>query len=549
MAEGDESELLRRADPTSGLPSGVALLAAEDLLRRAGGVESLEAGAARAAMWVCTHLFRLGRLDAALSRAIELLPRMSGADVVASRCETLRLAALAACELGRFTQAFDLARELGALASSGDDDDRRLIAAYTLGACLDRIGDPWQAARVLADMLDAVGARATPRTRLIALIGQCAFLGGGYHRLGDEADSELGRDLLRRCRIHAELALATLPSADEPLHRVAVFHNLAEVLLYQGELESSRRLLDESIAAARSAGVQAHLWRALVTRAAWLLRHGDASPALEAVERLLQEMDGGAPPNVAMRAHDIGHRAARELERFDVAYQHLRAFERLERQRTLAELRALSELFVTRVESQRIVDAAERARREADLQQRRASDLQRRVEQDPLTALGNRTYLWRRVAEVRSTDPPVPATMAMVDIDHFKDVNDRYGHAVGDTVLVAVADMLRIGTRADDVLARWGGEEFAIILPHTDLTAAREVCERLRRSIADRCDWPGLPVGQRVTVSIGLASGSPQEVSTWLQRADLALYRAKRDGRNQIAEADLDSAVDDPLTE
>ena len=127
--------------------------------------------------------------------------------------------------------------------------------------------------------------------------------------------------------------------------------------------------------------------------------------------------------------------------------------------------------------------------------------------------------------------------MLMLDIDHFKEVNDTYGHKVGDRVLQALSLTCREILREFDVLGRLGGEEFAVLLPMTDGAAAREIAERLRQAVG-RAQVPlerGLPLG--FAVSIGVAQMPAREVNidTLLHLADLALYQAKRNGRNQVS--------------
>jgi diguanylate cyclase (GGDEF)-like protein len=126
----------------------------------------------------------------------------------------------------------------------------------------------------------------------------------------------------------------------------------------------------------------------------------------------------------------------------------------------------------------------------------------------------------------------------MIDVDHFKSVNDRYGHAVGDRVLRRIADLLVTATRQNDVVARIGGEEFAVLLPHTDEETATDVAERVRAAVALHTSDP------QVTVSIGVASlggalfqhgeDPIERAATLMERADGALYRAKRAGRNRV---------------
>jgi diguanylate cyclase (GGDEF)-like protein len=123
----------------------------------------------------------------------------------------------------------------------------------------------------------------------------------------------------------------------------------------------------------------------------------------------------------------------------------------------------------------------------------------------------------------------------LVDLDHFKWVNDTYGHAVGDTLLTATARVLQQRVRLDDVVGRWGGEEFLVVCPSTGLEDAAALAETLRARIAAR-DFPG--IGSR-TASLGVAASAPGDTATSLvERADAALYEAKRLGRNQVVVAD-----------
>ena len=133
----------------------------------------------------------------------------------------------------------------------------------------------------------------------------------------------------------------------------------------------------------------------------------------------------------------------------------------------------------------------------------------------------------------------------MLDLDHFKAVNDRYGHAVGDTVLRSFAEILRDSLRSSDLAGRVGGEEFAVLLPHTDLAGALLLAERIRHAVASYCRVPQHPE-LRMTVSIGASELLPEDPSpeVALARADAALYRAKQEGRNRVVAACATSQPD-----
>lgn len=156
---------------------------------------------------------------------------------------------------------------------------------------------------------------------------------------------------------------------------------------------------------------------------------------------------------------------------------------------------------------------------------------------DALTGLFNR----RRLDEVldaevaRAARYGSPVSVMMIDVDHFKSINDRHGHAVGDDVLRSIGAMLREHSRKTDVAARFGGEELSVVLGHTPQEGAAIVAERVRRAIEETEHTVG---GEtfRVTASLGVAGvdGERIDAKTLLGRADAALYQAKRRGRNRV---------------
>ena len=123
----------------------------------------------------------------------------------------------------------------------------------------------------------------------------------------------------------------------------------------------------------------------------------------------------------------------------------------------------------------------------------------------------------------------------MLDVDHFKDVNDRYSHSTGDAVLREVGRLLSGASRVSDMPARVGGEEFALLFHDTTLEQAQLTCERLRQRFHDQHNWAGV-VGLQINFSAGLVqwSGEPESGQAMLQRADDALYQAKQSGRDRI---------------
>jgi two-component system cell cycle response regulator len=189
------------------------------------------------------------------------------------------------------------------------------------------------------------------------------------------------------------------------------------------------------------------------------------------------------------------------------------------------------------------------ARAKTQIKRKRYSDMLRQNLQlslemaitDQLTGLYNRRYMARhldtQVSQALALKKPL--SFLIMDIDYFKAINDTHGHSIGDEILRGFAGRLKANVRGIDLACRYGGEEFVVIMPETDVTFAYAVAERLRQSVADL----PFPVstnaaGLTVTVSIGVTSiERPDDTSdSVLKRADQALYRAKRDGRNRVVQ-------------
>ncbi|MGG2112356.1 diguanylate cyclase [Lysinibacillus pakistanensis] len=153
-------------------------------------------------------------------------------------------------------------------------------------------------------------------------------------------------------------------------------------------------------------------------------------------------------------------------------------------------------------------------------------------ETDKLTGLKNRRYFQEKLEEQLSNNEKSasPFSLFILDIDHFKKVNDTFGHQVGDEVLAQLAQLLKNQARSLDIVARYGGEEFVVILPETDQNEAKAIAEQLRQAV-EQAKWQT----GRITVSVGIATAiKTDNETTILQRADKALYASKENGRNHV---------------
>lgn len=172
------------------------------------------------------------------------------------------------------------------------------------------------------------------------------------------------------------------------------------------------------------------------------------------------------------------------------------------------------------------------------------------AENDDLTGLSNHRIITERLADEveRSRRERTPLSVILADIDHFKSINDTFGHVVGDRVLKEVASIFRQSVRTYDSVGRYGGEEFLIILPGSDFESARIRAEQLRRAVQAAHIMDGETL-VRVTSSFGVASGFPgkDQAEAVIRIADAALYEAKGDGRNRVVAAEINSPAETPV--
>lgn len=172
--------------------------------------------------------------------------------------------------------------------------------------------------------------------------------------------------------------------------------------------------------------------------------------------------------------------------------------------------------------------------------QKERDHVQEVANQDGLTGLQNRRWLDALVLRLRgrALEEFAPLSILMLDVDHFKSFNDRFGHPAGDAVLKTVAQCLRNSLRPQDRVARYGGEEFLVLLPNTPRHAALQVAERLRQRVEASTTYDGETRLPTVTISLGVAQWqSGVTIEQLVLKADNALYQAKQNGRNRYSEA------------
>jgi two-component system cell cycle response regulator len=232
-------------------------------------------------------------------------------------------------------------------------------------------------------------------------------------------------------------------------------------------------------------------------------------------------------------------RVLERMGRFEAALQTHRDYHNVYVRMASEGAQRMARLAAQEHEIEELRDAVGHAQSLASTLVRSNAELAREAErllrtnlEDSLTGLPNRR---RFEAELAGLAPGETGfACAMLDVDHFKQVNDRYSHVIGDAVLRKLGEIFTRQARQDDVLARFGGEEFALLIRAHDPVSVRQICERLRGAVED-ADWAGIQAGLAIRLSVGFAlgheAGQPELV---MKLADERLYAAKRAGRNQV---------------
>ncbi len=483
---------------------------------------------ARAGLLQAQFTFRRGDYAGVLALAEKLSPLLRAHSSDDLR-EFQRVVAFAGAESGRFDLALPAAYEVHALAEATGQPGPLSQALNTLGICFERMGDPWQAERLLREAL-AIAREGAPLRELFgALNNLCAVLIGTHYLQRGSEVTAASLAALERALPLAEEMVGLHGAMNDPYLRIISEGNLGEVLVHLGERDRSRALLDRTLAEARRLGFGPQAERLNCSIAEWALRHAAPEQARAQLLTMLSEAgDRPLTPMTQLRAQHALYQAHKALGDTAAALRHLEQHSDLLRERIVQQLQAQSEQFITRVE-------AEQSRREVERQRARAQSLEADTRRDPLTGLGNRRavdhHLPALLRDAAAAGRPV--TLSILDLDHFKRINDRHGHLVGDRVLVATAQLMRECVRQADLVARIGGEEFLLVLPDADESLAREVCERIRQRVAGH-NWASVAPGLVVTLSAGLASAPPYDETALATRADHALYRAKARGRNGV---------------
>jgi diguanylate cyclase (GGDEF)-like protein len=477
-----------------------------------------------------------GQLADSMRAVLESLTLLEGRGESEEEANARRLYGILLFEVGDTSGALEQLATCQVLLGDDAETAPRALLQISLGVVHGRLGNPSLAASHFTKALGILASSCNEELHIYTRINLCAC----YKEAG-----EYGAAI-----VEAERVLAGADRLNREKPRIYALLNLGDIARRQGNRQEAIALLRDALDRSVLAGLRRTEVEMRTEMARALIDDGRRHDALEELETALGIADDLGLTRSAHGIHQLLSDVYEEDGNTGAAIHHLREFHRLyevtwsakaTQRYTVLEVRTALEQSnreAAALKSYNDVLAATNEENERLLRQleTQAAALEQLSREDPLTGISNRRDLDERLhAEIaRAERFGHPLVLALLDVDHFKSVNDSYSHAAGDRVLRSIAQYLRSNTRAIDIVARYGGEEFALVFVETPLDAGSRLCEKLREGVA-AMDWSALAQGRTITVSIGVAAWNEFRSATELiAGADARLYQAKRAGRNRV---------------
>ena len=513
---------------------------------------------AQAYALLATHQFRLGENEASLGTLHRALALYTGLEDPSGISHALNGMVMTYHELGLQDEALECAaRSLEAAKQSGDP--LTLAWAYNrAGMGHGAVGQLKEGISSLEFALGLAREAGDEEAVFAALNNLAEDLNAMARKLLEAGEREQARERVSRA---LELGREGLELARKSgnWHRVAVILlAYGESLSLAGEHAEALNAFEEVEDISKARGYRPLVLAARTLKARLEVDRGDVRRAISEFRTLLGEVEAARDGLLLLDVHLSLYLSYKQLGEYREALEHHERYTEIEREQKSQQAQTRARILSAQLELDRAQLEARRATLEAEIERSRTRELEaqavalrrqtealtRRADEDTLTGLWNRRYveqeLPRLMREAAARGEPV--SVVFVDADHFKSINDRFGHLVGDQVLRALADVLRGHVRPTDVVARLGGEEFVVLLPGASAGAAVTLGQRLCDAVRET-DWEPLTPAHVASVSVGVAATLPmpssgreleRQVATLLGRADEALYAAKRGGRDQV---------------
>jgi diguanylate cyclase len=433
--------------------------------------------------------------------------------------------------LGLTREGCDFAMQALELARRIDHRPMQCKALHQISRYHIAVGELDDAQRLLRQSLAIAREQNDRRELFWALNNVSHVLGLLANQCAAQGDSPASEALIARMLPILDETTRLAKDAGNMLWQAFAVSNLADVYILRGDELRARALIDEYAALAREIDFHRLLAYAQMDEVRLLVARGQHGQVIQLLTTPVHRALIAEQVDFVLDTDDALYRAHKALGDFQSALVYLEAHAAQERARLTLRSEKQARVLLARMDLAQAQATAERAQIETQVQQLRANALEQERDvlahkalEDSLTHIGNR----------RAADQLLGAVMAhpfgdrnrlvvaLADVDHFKKINDQHGHAVGDLVLVEMAQLMKESLRLHDSVFRYGGEEFLL------------VCSRIRARI-ETFNWRSLGRDLRVTVSIGLATRrAGDSLAALVERADGALYSAKNAGRNRV---------------
>ena len=554
--------MLSAPTPNSALAEALAQLPKDGPAEAVAAMErllpTLEAPQDRAwaLLTMATSLPRLGRHPAAVRAGSEAVLLFEDLDDPHNLCDARNALALAYAQLDLGREAIEQALGALELARQLNDHEREAWSLVRLGNAYMALGDPIQARETTQQAREVAQRHGLHDLDFACLSNQAYYTLHECEELARDGDIENMPIVQALAQTLAQDALSAAQRDRDAYREALALTNLIDALLLGGDGARIDPLLTDLEHITLTRGYASLALDAKLQRAMLLCLQDHVDEAITHAEQLLHDPDPAKMRRMERRTLQLLYDTHKTLGNAPVALYYLERLLDAERRAVRQAQAVQTQVLLIRQEVHQAItraayasaDARELRHRAAALEEEQAllrerlNATEHAAYEDVLTRLANRRHAESALPllHARACEQQQALMVGILDIDHFKRVNDSFGHGVGDRVLREFANLMRQQLRGADVLARWGGEEFLVALVGDSARNAAVILERLRAAVTLH-DWAALQPGLKITASAGFAlHRGPTPPPSWqalLQRADQALYRAKASGRNRVSSA------------
>jgi diguanylate cyclase (GGDEF)-like protein len=480
-----------------------------------------------------------GQFDEALNCAHQALDLALRLVNPAAQAQALCSQSSAYLTIGLTRESFEAATQALTLARACHDKRMEARALLRMANFAVDTGDEAEAQRLLVQSLSCAETARSSDDQFWALNNLSSLQGEAAARLAEGNDTAAVQAAVDELANTVDRALAVSRQTGHWLQQAFAISNLADAYIVLKDRPRARELIAEYAGLAREHGFRRLLGFAHLDEARMLRSEGQAAQAAALLDSQAHRATLVGYDDLILNTEEALVQLHKDQGNYEHALRHLETVLALQKARLNLRAERQIQVLMAKIDVEQARAEAEQSALRARTLEFERDLLRRTARLDTLTGVGNRRAADESLASrlVNANIGSEKLFVAFVDVDHFKQINDSFGHAVGDQVLLALGDLMRGFLRNRDEVFRYGGEEFVLLMTDEHASAGQDACERLRLLI-ERHDWASVAAQLHVTASFGVACWQGDvTASDLLARADAAMYRAKREGRNRVVQA------------